>query len=611
MNRFFVYLVCALAVFSRSFGGECGCCAGDLLTYEGAGAKKSDKTLVWSQGEADTNRVDVLIALDESARKWIVSNGGTVDSFGDDSICLLNCVIAQTGLDQLFSFRLAGIYEIPTDLSECSYQFLCSYACGKLGHRDLNDCFKPMREFRNQVAADIVVLLTDPISPDYHGNTMGFFPEYASASGLKTFAEYAYSVVDVKMALSNQTLAHEVGHLFGAGHCDVQKTQPGPLLKSYSSGYRFACEGVEYVTIMGYPSTGNETNPKVVRLPFFSSPDYAYNGVPVGTVKKNDNTRTLRETYALVANFRVATPLPGYEENPQKEEPEQQPEKGISVSVIRGADESVSEGQEVVMDRFVADQFSVQATAPSSKKVTVRVTGLPTGMKFTSKTGLVSGFPKKVGRYTVKVAATCKGEETKTMTFAVRVVDAPSWLVGDYVGLVTVDGVTSLATLKVSTVGKVSLKCKCGGRSRTFSCSGFASEETGAYTALPSAKISSVVRTFSICLENRSAVLLGGKLMQKPWSRKDIAAPKIRKAIKTTYGDLSVKISTTGKATFSGKIDGVRVSGLSQIVASFDGQGIARLVLPIALDASKDFKGIFEWADVRLGENYAIISTNH
>lgn len=608
MNRFLVCWACVLAVFCRSFGGECGCCACDLLTYEGAGAKKSGKTLVWSQGEADTNRVDVLIALDESARKWIASNGETVDSFGDDSICLLNCVISQTGLDQFFSFRLAGIYEVPADLSGYNYQFLCTYACGKFEHRDLKGLFKPMREFRNQVAADIVVLLTDPISPDYHGNTMGFFPEYASSSGLKTFAEYAYSVVDVKMALSSQTLAHEVGHLFGAGHCDGQKTQPGPLLKSYSSGYRFACGGVEYVTIMGYAVAGGATYPEVIRLPFFSSPEYEYNGVPVGTAAKNDNTRTLRETYALIANFRVATPLPGYEQKSQEEEPEQQAERGILVSVIRGEDESVSEGQEVVLNLFVTDRFAVQATAPSSKKVTVRVTGLPTGMKFTSKTGIVSGFPKKAGRHAVKVSATCKGEKKKVMTFIVRVNESQAWLAGDYWGLVNVDGEESLGTLKVSTAGKISLKCRCGGRTRTFTGTGFSrGGGSEGYASELSVKIGATRRTLALGLENRRATFSGGCLLQKPWGRKDVTAPKIKKQIKATYGDLSVRISTRGKATISGKVNGVRVSGASQVVMTTEDDGGCRLLLPIALNAKKGFGGLFEWTAVEIAGEGPVI----
>ncbi|MGN0851976.1 MAG: hypothetical protein ACI4Q3_01210, partial [Kiritimatiellia bacterium] len=54
-----------------------------------------------------------------------------------------------------------------------------------------------------------------------------------------------------------------------------------------------------YYTIMAYNADGYGNY--YTAVPYFSSPDYFYQGVAVGTADKNDNTRTLRETYQMVA----------------------------------------------------------------------------------------------------------------------------------------------------------------------------------------------------------------------------------------------------------------------------------------------------------------------
>lgn len=98
------------------------------------------------------------------------------------------------------------------------------------------------------------------------------------------------------------TMTHEVGHNMGAGHGDKQADSPGPQYYTYSSGYYFTASGTKYHTIMAYDSDGYGNYYREV--PYFSSPNYRYEGVAVGTADKNDNTRTLCENWQMVANNR-------------------------------------------------------------------------------------------------------------------------------------------------------------------------------------------------------------------------------------------------------------------------------------------------------------------
>lgn len=114
-------------------------------------------------------------------------------------------------------------------------------------------------------------------------------------------------------------------------------------------------------------------------------------------------------------------------------------------------------------------------------KVTA-VSGLPTGLKFDSKKGTVSGVPTKAGAYTVTVTAK-NGSLATSATVSMRVMPLPNWVQGTFTGFVEYDtGVEcngyGSATATVGADGKMTGKVFDGERSWTFSASSFEAIES-------------------------------------------------------------------------------------------------------------------------------------
>ena len=76
MMRLPFLLLAGLAFSAELNAGECGCC--QTLSLRGASIiTPSIAGFAWSQGEAETNKVDLLFVFDSSARMWLSENGWT------------------------------------------------------------------------------------------------------------------------------------------------------------------------------------------------------------------------------------------------------------------------------------------------------------------------------------------------------------------------------------------------------------------------------------------------------------------------------------------------------------------------------------------------------
>jgi hypothetical protein len=148
---------------------------------------------------------------------------------------------------------------------------------------------------RDQVGADMVMLVSE--NSDYCGlaNLM--------TSNSTSFAPYAFGVV-YSSCLSNQSLAHELGHQQGLMH-DRASSSGWAGVYAYSYGYgRCTSDSTAYRDVMSYPCG---SAPRVL---LFSNPNVTWNGFPAGISYESDPAnsaeaaRSLNNTAATVAAFR-------------------------------------------------------------------------------------------------------------------------------------------------------------------------------------------------------------------------------------------------------------------------------------------------------------------
>jgi hypothetical protein len=155
-----------------------------------------------------------------------------------------------------------------------------------------------VHQLRSQYGADLVAMVNE--DANYCGIAYVMSPE---SSG---FAGYAFSVT-YSSCLSNQTLAHEIGHNQGDAHDRANSNTPGAF--AYSYGHRRCMtDGTGFRTIMSY-SNGCSGG---TRINNFSNPNVLYGGFATGIsyeidpANSADNARSMNNTADTVAAFRIA-----------------------------------------------------------------------------------------------------------------------------------------------------------------------------------------------------------------------------------------------------------------------------------------------------------------
>jgi len=119
------------------------------------------------------------------------------------------------------------------------------------------------------------------------------------------FAPFAFNVVDRDCATANYIFAHELGHNMGAHHDWYMEEIPLPYL--YSHGY--VDRAYRWRTVMAYADECEDHGTYCPVVPYFSNPDIEYEGTPLGVPEGSplpaDNRKSLNNTAATVAAFRV------------------------------------------------------------------------------------------------------------------------------------------------------------------------------------------------------------------------------------------------------------------------------------------------------------------
>ena len=262
---------------------------------EGRARLRSAATRATASDQAST-LVDVLVAYDTPAAAWARQNGGGITNFATMAVQKMNTVLANCGFASDFRYRLVGVMTVA---AEGGTDFDGVLAATRDGTGD----WAPIATMRDEVGADIVTTLIDTGSAN---GTTGLGYALENTASFQSFSESAYNVCAVRSVAQSHTMTHEVGHNIGAGHATAvnpSQISPGPQLYDYSAGHYFTgTDGVAYHTIMAYNFDGYGNY--YASAPFFSSPDFTYQGTAVGDAT-HDNVRTIRQTYSAASKWRA------------------------------------------------------------------------------------------------------------------------------------------------------------------------------------------------------------------------------------------------------------------------------------------------------------------
>lgn len=219
--------------------------------------------------------IDVLLLYTAAAQNHAGSyqqlTNTMVQALVDTRACFTN-----SGLENI-QMRLVGIEKV--NYTETSSMQTDLGRLATAGDGFLEEA----QSLREAYGADMVSLFVKTTDPMVAG--IGYVL-------VNNLSDMAYTVVGVQY-FPGHVLTHELGHNFGCVHDRENANFPG--YGDYSYGYRFTTSAGLMRTIMAYPP-GTE-------VPFFSTPDRSYLGVPVGTDLQN-NARTLRERAGYISSLR-------------------------------------------------------------------------------------------------------------------------------------------------------------------------------------------------------------------------------------------------------------------------------------------------------------------
>ena len=281
------------------------------------------------KSETQLNVIDVLVAYDRSACNWLAANGkGTPDAYARAKIAEMNACLTNSRITA-FTFRLVGTVCIGVDATQYRDRYgsvdleaiLAECLVDAYGNVRATGEWKKITDQREALGADVVSMLVSAGDEGVVG--MGYSLEDSLWEAFSTnpetiplFGDWAYSICSIDITDGDHSMLHEIGHNMGCGHADARvasgaEMDLGPQLYSYSSASYLWIGGEGFYTIMGYNFGGlrpdGSYNPfdRFTELPYFSSPNLYYRGVALGS-KDHDNRRTLLNTYAYVAQYRVS-----------------------------------------------------------------------------------------------------------------------------------------------------------------------------------------------------------------------------------------------------------------------------------------------------------------
>lgn len=243
---------------------------------------------------ASTAIVDLMVVYTPRARANAGGAAG-IKARIDNAVAAAN----QAYINSLIDMRLRLVHTAEVPYTETGNMSRTLYDLQKSNDGKMD----VVHQWRNQYGADQVLL----ISADANYCGIGYQMSKLSAS----FSYYAFSVAhdDSRYAcLSNQTLAHELGHNQGNAHDRANSTTPG--IYPYSYGHRL-CQSGGFRTVMAYPCSGAGT------ISYFANPSVAWNGMALGIDPAKSAANSAADAWSMmsarttVANWRASVAATG------------------------------------------------------------------------------------------------------------------------------------------------------------------------------------------------------------------------------------------------------------------------------------------------------------
>ena len=245
----------------------------------------------------------------------IVHTSAVTSNFVDASGVKAHAMASTTSVNDALQnseipvvFNLVAVEEISYTESSTSLGVDLRAIAGKPDDGDpVDPAHADVLDLRGKHGADLVTLFRDGPAGGSAGLAFILTPTNDSE-------DFGYAVVSDVSALSNFTLAHELGHNMASAHGRDESGNDPAAQVDEARGYKFSANGTDYRTIMSIDSNFS-------RIPHFSNPNVFFEGVatglPVGDPNAADNASAFAVSTPVIADFRrTQTETPSFLEEP-------------------------------------------------------------------------------------------------------------------------------------------------------------------------------------------------------------------------------------------------------------------------------------------------------